>query len=98
MNVKLAYILFLGAALIIGYLVGRFIAKRSVSRLSGILLYVIGAIVFIVGQVEADDDHRFRILAIGGICLQVAGIVGSFRNKRTVKVSSVDLWALRRHR
>ena len=39
MTTKLEYILLLGAALVTGYLAGRFIRKCSVNRLAGLLLY-----------------------------------------------------------
>ncbi len=93
MTVKLTYLLLLGASLIIGYLVGRAVAKHSASKFPGAFLFLTGAVIFFIGQVEADDDHRFRLLAIGGLCLQVAGMVGSWRRHRTLKERSVDLWA-----
>jgi predicted MFS family arabinose efflux permease len=93
MSIKLAYLFLLGVSLIVGYVIGRAIAKRSPSRLVSVLLGLSGMILYLVGLVAADHDHRYRLVSIVGLCLQVAGVVSSFRSRRTFREHSVDLWA-----
>jgi len=83
MNEKLAYFVALGAALIIGLVLGRMLAKFAhIGLCRGVALA--GAILAFVGLVWADEDRGFRILAIVGIFLQVAGYVATFRRERKV--------------
>ena len=93
MDTKLFYLSLLVVALVVGYLAGRSIAKHSLSRWPGALLGLLGGIAFLVGQVGADFDHRFRLVAIGGLSMQIASLVSVLGMKRTRKIRSVDLWA-----
>jgi hypothetical protein len=93
MDSKLFYFSLLVVALVVGYLLGQSIAKRSAGRWPGVLLALTGGIAFLVSQVGADFDHRFRLVAIVGLCFQIAGIVSSVKRKRTLRERSVDLWA-----
>jgi hypothetical protein len=93
MDTKLFYLFLLGVSLVVGYQAGRTLAKRAASRLPGILLTLTGGILFLIGQAVGDVEHRFRLLALGGLCLQLAGMVSVFGMKRTLKARSVNLWA-----
>jgi hypothetical protein len=84
----------LGVSLVVSYLAGRALAKRAVGRLPALLLVLVGGIIFLIGQAGSDIDHRFRLLALAGLSLQVTGAVSVFiRGERPLKVRSVDLWA-----
>jgi len=93
MNRTLGYLLLLGASLVVGYLIGRMMAHGSVDRRYSLLLVLVGALAFLIGQVEAASDRRFRFLAIGGLGLQIAGSVGSLGRKKRLRKTSADLWA-----
>jgi hypothetical protein len=97
-NVKLAYLLILGVALVIGWLIGRAVAKFTVSRIPGRTLYAAGSLLFLCGVVGSMADRRFYFLSIGGLALQTAGLVGSFRRRRTLKDHAIDLWAPPKYR
>jgi hypothetical protein len=79
MNDKFGYFLLLGVCVVVGYRVGRGLARRAVSKLLCFLCYLAGAFAFLVGQVMAESDHRFRLLALVGLGLEVIGIASSFR-------------------
>jgi hypothetical protein len=72
--------------------------RRPISRLAVLGLFSTGAILFMIGQVEADHDYRYHILAIGGLCLEIAGIVGSIRYRNTRQDRQVELWAPQKNR
>lgn len=93
MSTRLIYLLLLGVAVIAGIVLGRWVAKRSCSRFVSLAILLVGVVVFFAGQIEADTDRRFRLLAIAGLGLQIVGIVSSFRSRRTLKERSVELWS-----
>ena len=85
MNDKLFYFTLLGAALVIGFTFGRVLAKVTRSRLWRIswrILGLAGTILVLVGVVFADEDRRFRILAIIGLFLQIVGLAASFTREQ----------------
>ena len=83
MNEKFFYFALLGAALIVGFSFGRVLAKVARSKLwQRQILSLVGAILVLVGIVCADEDRRFRILAIIGIFLQVSGVAASFTREK----------------
>jgi hypothetical protein len=97
MNDKLFYFVLLGVALVAGYFAGRKLAKRSVNRFIGFIIYLGGALAFLIGNVLSGQDHRFRSLAIIGLFIEVTAIASTSR-KRTIREYSVDFWAQRKHR
>lgn len=98
MSEKHAYLLLLGAFLILSYPIGCLVAKfgGAVSR----MVFLVGAVGVLVGWVGywGTDDHRFFILIACGISLKVAWIVSSFKNKKSSKRRYLDLWVSREHR
>jgi hypothetical protein len=51
---------------------------------------------FLAGSAGADHDHRFRLLAAGGIGLQLAGFVSATLNRRKRRRTFGDLWGRRK--
>ena len=94
MTEKITFFTLLGAALVLGYPGGFLLAKLfpSSRRLASMIGFV-GALVFFIGIVAVDEDHRFRLVADFGLCLQVSGIVSSFKIKRPMRLKSVEWWA-----
>jgi hypothetical protein len=95
---KVLLLAFLALSVIAGYFIGRYALRRPISRLAFISLFFAGAIFLLVGLVGADQDYRFLALAIGGICLEVAGIVGSIRYQNTKQDRQVELWTPKKYR
>jgi len=98
MSEKPSYFLLLGALLILSYPIGCLVAKfgSAVSR----TVFLVGAVGVVVGWAGlwGTDDHRFCILIACGICLKVAYLVSSFKNKKPSKRRHLDLWVSREHR
>ena len=80
MSEKVMYFGLIGASIVIGFLVGRALGifTHSTAKLWRILILA-GAVIFAVGLFLAYGDHRFRILASIGLCLQTAGCTLSFK-------------------
>jgi len=94
MNEKLSYLTVLGGLLVASYPLGCGIAKLQRSgRWLSVLAGLAGIVLFFIGNFAADEDHRYRLLAALGICLQVAGFVGSARSRNQPRHRSLDLWA-----
>ena len=80
MSQKVIYFGLFGAAIVVGYLLGRALGKFTHSTVKlWRILTLVGAIAFAVGLFLADGDHRFWILADVGFCLQTAGFTLSFK-------------------
>ena len=98
MSEKTIYLLLFVALLVLGYPVGCVLAKfgRALSRFVG----VVGIIGFPTGYffLIGTEDHRYRILCACCLCLQVASLVSSFKNKQPSKRRFVDLWVSREQR
>jgi high-affinity K+ transport system ATPase subunit B len=97
MSEKFVYLVLLGVLLLAGYLVGGVIPmfQRS-GRWLALICGLSGAVICFVGQVGADRDHRFFVLAACGNGLQVAGLVSSVKIRKTRRRSSIDLWVPRK--
>jgi hypothetical protein len=81
MSEKVIYFGLFGASIVIGFLLGRALGKFTHSTVKlWRILTLAGAIILAVGLFLAGGDHRFRILADIGFCLQTAGFTLSFKN------------------
>jgi hypothetical protein len=49
--------------------------RRTLLQILTAVLGLTGAACFIVGQVEADTDHRYRMFSLGGIVLGMISFV-----------------------
>lgn len=90
-------LLLLVPTLFAGYVLGRVVARRAVSRVWSAALHLTGAVIVLCGIVEAEEDRGFLVVAMGGLGLLVAGVVSSFRKRKATRANSVDLWAAQPH-
>jgi hypothetical protein len=64
-------------------------AQRRLLKILAIAAALAGAACFLLGEIMADSDRRFRVLALGGIVLMAAaqvirpkGVIGQPRKAR----------------
>lgn len=79
---KILWLLALTISVFVGVVVGRSKAYVSLPRWIILLVSIIAALSFLIGQVYSGSDHRYRILSLVGICLICAGAAYTFATRR----------------